>query len=337
MKILLVQTSYLGDVILSTPVIAGIKRRYPDSALWVMTTPAAAELIRRDPLLTGVLPYDKHGRNRGTAGFGHMIGRIRRCRFDRAYSLHKSYRTALLLAASRIPQRIGFRKAKLSFLYHHTRRRPDEAHDVRRNLALLSPEIDGADLDDDLRLFAPPPSEVHPHIRTALAEVSPYAVLVPGSAWATKRWQWQGYREVARHLLHRRLGVVLLGTPAEKEICDRVAEGLSIVNLAGKSSLSEAMHVIRGADLVVCNDSMSLHMASAFKVPNVAIFCATSPAFGFGPWKNRAVVVERKDLDCKPCAPHGGRFCPARTEACIQGLPPEIVIAAADSLLSDSI
>jgi len=336
MKILLVQTSYLGDVILSTPVISGIKRIHPDSELWAMTTPTAAALIRHDPLLAGVLPYDKRGRDRGVVGLGRMIGRIRRQKFDRVYSLHKSYRTALLLAASRIPLRIGFRQARCSFLYHQVRHRPHEPHDVLRNLALLATEIDRADLDDDLRLFAPPSAQVRPEIRTALAGVSEYAVLVPGSAWATKRWQWQGYREVARHLLRRGLSVVLLGAPTEKDICDRVANGLDVVNLAGVSSLGDAMCVIRGAALVVCNDSMSLHMASAFKVPNVAIFCATSPDFGFGPWKNRAVVVERRDLDCKPCAPHGGRFCPARTEACIQGLPPGEVIAAVDSLLTSS-
>jgi heptosyltransferase-2 len=336
MKILLVQTSYLGDVVLSTPVIAAIKHLHPDCALWAMTTPAAAALIRHDPLLDGILHYDKHGRDRGPAGFGRMVGRIRRHKFERVYSLHKSYRTALLLAASRIPLRIGFHEAKLSFLYHQRRRRPVEPHDVLRNLALLAPEIDFDPFTDDLRLFAPPAEEIRPEILYALAGLSGYAVLVPGSAWTTKRWQWQGYREVARHLLDRNLPVVLLGAPAEKDICDRVADGLEVVNLAGRSRISDAMHVVRHAALVVCNDSMSLHMASAFKVPNVAIFCATSPAFGFGPWKNRALVVERKDLECKPCAPHGGRICPARTEACIQGLPPEEVIEAVESLLSDS-
>jgi len=334
MKILLVQTSYLGDVVLSTPVISGIKRIHPDSELWAMTTPAAAALIQRDPLLSGILQYDKRGRDKGLAGLGRMLGRIRRGKFDRVYSLHKSYRTSLLLAASRIPLRIGFREAKLSFLYHHRRHRPCETHDVLRNLALLAGEIDSADLDGELRLFAPPASEVGPQIHAALTGIADYAVLVPGSAWPTKRWQWQGYRDVARHLLRRGLKVVLLGTTPEKAICSRVAEGLDVIDLAGISTLAEAMHIIRGAALVVCNDSMSLHMASAFKIPNVAIFCATSPGFGFGPWKNRAIVVERRDLECKPCAPHGGRFCPHGTDACIQQLPPDNVIAAVDSLLA---
>jgi heptosyltransferase-2 len=78
---------------------------------------------------------------------------------------------------------------------------------------------------------------------------------------------------------------------------------------------------------------MVLHMASAFKVPTVAIFCATSPSFGFGPWKNRALVVEDEQLQCKPCSRHGTRKCPLGIETCMK-LPAERVIEAADSLLA---
>lgn len=93
------------------------------------------------------------------------------------------------------------------------------------------------------------------------------------------------------------------------------------------------MAVMQKARLVVCNDSMSLHMASALKVPTVAIFCATSPTFGYGPWQNQAIVVERRDLACKPCRPHGSRRCPNGTEACMRGLAADEVISAVDRLL----
>jgi len=70
--------------------------------------------------------------------------------------------------------------------------------------------------------------------------------------------------------------------------------------------------------LVICNDSMALHMASAFKVPNVAVFCATSPEFGFGPWENpKSAVVQDDTLACKPCRRHGSNRCPNGTEACM--------------------
>jgi heptosyltransferase-2 len=333
MKILLVQTSYLGDTILSTPVIAGLKSAYPRADIWMMTTAAAADLVKRDPLLAGVLAYDKRNADRGIKGLRRMRRRIASLNFDVAYSLHRSYRTAILLRLCGIPVRIGFKDAKLSFLYTHTRARNRRDHDVLRNMAILGEDVSSTPGVPELRLFAPGRDEIHRSVYEPLQDRSPYIVLAPGSAWATKRWPWPYYRTVAEHVLAMGRAVVLVGAPSEKEVTDNVARGLPVVNLAGKTRIGDLMFVIRHAALVVCNDSMTLHLASAFKVPTVAIFCATSPEFGFGPWRNRAVVVQREDLSCKPCARHGGRQCPTGTEACMQGLTPDRVIKAAEQLL----
>jgi heptosyltransferase-2 len=83
----------------------------------------------------------------------------------------------------------------------------------------------------------------------------------------------------------------------------------------------------------VCNDSVALHVGSALKVPTVAVFCATSPRFGFGPWRNRATVVEHSELSCKPCRRHGSPRCPTGTEACMRDVKAERVLAAASGLL----
>jgi heptosyltransferase-2 len=145
-------------------------------------------------------------------------------------------------------------------------------------------------------------------------------------------WHWKGYREVAQFLLTRGFPVVLLGGPSDEEVNAMVAQGLEVLNLAGKTSIAEAMYVIKNARLVVCNDSMVLHIASAFKVPNVAIFCATSPQLGFYPWKNKAVVVE-KNLPCRPCSRHGRKTCPTGTEACMKELSHFEVMSATKRLL----
>ena len=123
MKILLVQTSFLGDTILSTPVISGIKKMYPDADLGMMTTPLVSSLVVRDPLLAGILTYDKRGEDAGFSGLLRMERRIKAMRFDRVYSLHRSPRTSMLLWLSGISVRIGFANAKLKFLYHEIRER----------------------------------------------------------------------------------------------------------------------------------------------------------------------------------------------------------------------
>lgn len=333
MKILLVQTSWLGDTILSTPVIAGIKQIYPDAELWMLTTPLASALVKPDPLLAGVLTFDKRNQDSGIKGFVRMGTRLKHLNFDAAYSLHKSYRTAMLLWLSGIPLRIGFADAKLPFLYHNRSRRKPADHDVLRNLSLISGEISPDAPDGALRLFAPQNKDASPQVQEVLARLNKYVVLVPGSAWQTKMWPWQGYRQVAKNLLAKGYPVVLLGAPSERAVSEKVARGIDVFNLAGKTNISDAMLLVSNSSLVVCNDSMALHMASAFKVPNVAIFCSTSASFGFGPWQNNAIVLERDDLECQPCGPHGWKRCPTETEACMRELTPQTVVAAAEKLL----
>ncbi len=331
MKILIVQTSFLGDTILSTPVIAGVKKIYTDAELWMMTTPLSAQLVSRDPLLTGVIPHDKRGKDAGLKGLFTMAGRIRAMEFDLVYALHRSYRTSALLWLSRIPMRIGFREAGFYFLYHQTFPRNPGNHDVLRNLSILKGWGEPSRFATDMRLFAPSLSQLGAAARTLLPD-APYAVLVPGSAWETKRWHVEGFRRTVRYLGGRGYHVVLLGGPEDAAINRRVADGLDVIDLAGKTSISDAMTIVEHAKLVVCNDSMSLHMASAFKIPTVAVFCATSLALGFGPWKNNARVVEKK-LDCKPCGRHGGRRCPNGTEACMKEVAFTEVVSAIDTVL----
>jgi heptosyltransferase-2 len=333
MRILLVQTSYLGDTILSTPLIAALKSLYAEADLWMMTTPVSTALVTRDPLLKGVIPFDKRGRDAGFAGLLNLAARLRKMEFDRVYSLHRSWRTAFLLYLSRIPFRTGFRNARFSFVYHRLLERNPSDHDVIRNLSLLSGEAPIADLDSSLRLFAPEIPDLSDEVRRSIPQGKPYAVIVPGSAWATKMWDFQGYHQVAAFLLNHGIQVVLLGSANERCISTAVAGDLDVVNLTGCTRMDETMHIIRQSKLVICNDSMSLHIASAFKVPNVAIFCATSPEFGFSPWKNRAIVVQREDLACKPCRRHGSPRCPNGTEACTKGLSHTEVIRAVKELI----
>ena len=333
MKILLVQTSFLGDTILSTPVISGLKTCFPEADLWMMTMPESFHLVKRDPLLAGTLSYDKRKSASGFSGVLQTARRIQDMAFEKVYALHRSPRTALLLWLSRIPERVGFADAKLPFLYTRTHTRDLTRHDVLRNLSILADDIPLAALKTDMRLFAPAREEIHPDLQKQLPPEKTYAVLVPGSVWNTKRWAAAGYRNVIRYFNSRGIPVVLSGSPAEKPLADEIANGLAVVNIAGKASIDDALYSAANAKIIVCNDSMALHMASAFKVPNVAIFCATSPKFGFSPWKNRALVVERKDLACKPCRRHGSNTCPNNTWACIDGLSPETVIQAVEKLL----
>jgi heptosyltransferase-2 len=331
-RILLVQLSFLGDVVLSTPLISTLARLYPEHELWMLCTPQAAPLVARDPLLKGVISFDKRAAHAGLGGLWRLAKQLRAYNFSIVYSLHRSARTALLLRLAQIPRRIGFNRAKLGFLYTERRSRPTAVHDVERNLALLAPELlnhldRGIAPSVELRLFWAPLQEYSNRVRSTI-EGSPYSVLVPGSVWASKRWDWYRYRELAQLLLKSRR-VVLLGMPNEAALAQRICAGLpGVENLVGQTSLQESVALIAHAQSVVCNDSLALHVASASKRPVVAIFCATSPRFGFGPWRTAAEVVEAQELACKPCSRHGQQICPRANWACTLQVPAQAVYAA---------
>ena len=184
-----------------------------------------------------------------------------------------------------------------------------------------------------MRLFAPSQTEISGEVKKRLPPKGKYVLIVPGSVWPTKMWFWEGYRAVVKYLSDKGYPVVLDGAPGDIDLLEKIAKGLNAVHLAGISGIRDVMYLVKNARLVVCNDSMALHMASAFKTPNVAIFCATSPSSGFYPWKNKNIVVEKKQLPCKPCGRHGGKFCPMGTNACMTELQPEAVMTAIDKLL----
>lgn len=333
MKVLLVQTSFLGDTILSTPLIAALKNKHPQAELWMLTTRESRALVEHDPLVAGVLVFDKRGTDRGIGGLRRKARELRGHDFAVAYSLHRSYRTALLLRLSGIPERIGFNLLRLAAFYTRRVERPAGGHEVERNLALLGADATGG----DLRLTPAPLDQLPSERRELLESLVGCAVLAPGSVWETKRWSWREYRRVVSQLSTRGYRVVLVGAPAERAICDSVGEGLAALNLAGKLSLGELLNLVQRAGLVICNDSMVLHLASAFQVPTIAVFCATSPDYGFGPWRNsRALVVGRDDLSCRPCRRHGSRACPNGTRACMDALPAEFVMRAIEQLSRNS-
>lgn len=334
MNVLLVQSSFLGDTILSTPVIAGIKRIHPGCSLSVLTTPLAKELLKYDPLIDEIITFDKRHSQRGICGILEMARTLRKRKFEHSYLLQRSYRTAFLALAAGLKDTTGFTQAALSFAFSRSVRRNADQHDVMRNLSILSRDLPLTELDPSLRLFPPPIEACSSNVQDLLTQNCRLAVLGPGSAWATKMWNKRHYRSVAAELAGRGLKVVTVGSASEAQICEEVCSGLDAINLAGKASIGDTIAIVRAAQLVLCNDSALLHMASAFKRPTVVVFCSTSPSFGFGPWQSPALVVEHQNLSCKPCGRHGHRRCPLRTNACMEQVLPSEVLAAIDKVLS---
>jgi heptosyltransferase-2 len=325
---LVIQTAFLGDVVLTTPLLAALAARH--GPVDVVATPAAAPLLETLPAVRRVLPYDKRGADRGWHGVRALARRLATEQYERAYLPHRSLRTAALPWLARIPARIGF-TGGWSFLYTEARRKPTTGHESDRLLALA--DEGPAAYPPQLRPTPEDERAAATVLRSAgITEGTPFVALAPGSIWGSKRWPYFG--ELAR-LLAARVPLVVVGGPEDlalgDEVMDRAADGGAgrrIVNACGKLTLRQSAALIGQAAVLVTNDSAPLHLATAMGTPIVGVFGPTLPEFGFGPIRPGDATLGVAGLDCRPCSVHGPARCPLGHHRCMRDLAPEVVAAA---------
>jgi heptosyltransferase-2 len=335
-RILVVQTAFLGDVVLATPLLRALRARFPAAFLAFMGTPAGTELVRGLAGVDEFLVYDKRGAERGMAGLMKKARELKAMNFDTVVSAHRSARTAALLYLAGIKRRIGFATSAVPWLYHHRVPRHPHDHEVLRNLGLLGP-LGGPPENLDLSLGLPRPMAAGPNLLGGNG-AGPRVGICPGSVWATKRWMAEGFARVADALSEEaHASVYLIGAGQDEEAAAAVA-GMArsrVNNLAGRTSLSEWLSLIAAMDLVITNDSSPTHIACALRVPVVTVFGPTTTDQGFSPWGNSSRVVETAGLACRPCGEHGARRCPEGHFQCMGRVRPGHVLAAARELLAE--
>lgn len=344
-RILIVQTSFLGDLVLTTPLVWEIRRRFPKALVAILCTSSARGLLINNPHLDKIITDDKRGVERGLRGLWRKAKELRSLGFTVAISPHKSLRSALLLLLAGIPLRIGFRQSAGWFLYHHRVDRDPKSHDVERTLSILKPlGIEPEQCERHLRMDVDPATRgmvegLFQSVGLERKEDQMIFGINPGSVWPTKRWSAEGYADLIGRLKKKyRCEIVLFGSPEDSEIVNRIQSlsGQGGVNLVGRTALAELACAVEWCNVFITNDSMPMHLAVARGVPVVAIFCATTPSLGFYPYSSKSVVVE-KNLPCRPCGSHGGLRCPLGTEDCIRLVSPEDVLRGVDLLLSQPV
>jgi heptosyltransferase-2 len=338
-KILVVQTSFLGDTVLTLPLLSEIKRRFPDSKLSLLCTPLARQLLLDHPVIDEIIVDDKKHVDRGWIGLWRKAKLLRGKGFTLALCPHKSFRSGVLLFLANIPRRVGFTQSKSSFLFHVRVKRNAERHDVERTLSLL--EGLGIRTEDCERVLALPvaasiDAAVNERLLAAGVDTSKMLVgIQPGSVWATKPWSAEGFGRLIGLLKSKySCEILLFGGPEDAPVVAKVQKlcGGRAISLVDRISLRELPAALGLCRVVVTNDSGPMHIAVARGVPVVAIFCATTPELGFYPYSARAIVVQ-KNLPCRPCSSHGSRRCPLGTEDCIRLIEAEEVFDAVEQLL----
>ena len=316
---LVIQTAFLGDVVLTIPLLQALAERH--GPVDVVTLPGAASLIETHPAVRRVVRWDKKGASGVVRGAWDVGRELAREGYARVYLPHRSFRSALVAKLTGAPERIGFADAPLParVLYTKALPRPVDQHESRRLLALLGDVVSAGAWQ--LVTTAEDDGKATAWLRSR-GIADGFVAMAPGSIWGTKRWPF--YAELAAALGRQ---VVVIGGPEDAPLGAAI-EGAApkAKSAVGQLSLRESAALLKHAAVLVTNDSAPLHLATAVQTPIVAIFGPTVPAFGYGPI-NPGDRVAELPMACRPCSLHGPQVCPLGHHNCMKGQSVESIVA----------
>ena len=315
-KFLIIQTAFIGDVVLATPLIEKLHVFFPGAAIDFLVRKGNETLLQHHPYLKNVFVWNKkEGKFRS---LWKMLKVIRKNKYDKIINLQRYGATGLLTAFSAAKERIGFDKNPFSIMFDITVKHAMDAvnqspHETIRNLSLISHFTDDSVYKP--RLYP------QPHDYNAVEEYKQwkYVCIAPASVWFTKQYPKDKWISFIKQLPED-LMVYLLGAPGEKQLCADImhaAKRQTLKSLAGKLSFLQSAALMRDAAMNYVNDSAPMHFASAMNAPVTAVYCSTVPAFGYGPLSDKKYIVEVKGkLSCRPCGLHGYKACPLQHFNC---------------------
>ena len=320
MKILVIQTAFIGDVILATPVIEKLHQYFPDARIDFLLRKGNEGLLAGHPYLNKVLVWDK--KTSKLSNLNQIIADVKREKYDKVINLHRFGSSGLVTLFSGAAEKIGFHKNPFAFCYTKKVRHDigNGKHEVERNIELIA---DFTDNKKTMPRLYPSAKDIE---QVKQYKTKPYICVAPSSVWFTKQLPEHKWIEFL-DAINGRYKVYLLGAAGDKELCNQIiasSRNKEIENLAGKLSFLQSASLIQDAVMNYVNDSAPMHIASAVNAPVTAVFCSTIQAFGFGPLSDKSFVVETEEkLDCRPCGLHGYKACPKGHFKCAETIKVE--------------
>ncbi len=332
--ILVIRLSSLGDIMLTTPVLRLLRDHCPNARIDVLVKAAYHDLLRAHPCVDRVLLMSER------QSMATTLRTVRQTHYDVVLDLHRTFRSRLVYWGVGARRRLAYNK--------HTWRRALLVHGrwntlqtvppiparyavplrrlgIRAPLPEVSMEVDAASsaaIRDYLRRNFPPGLE------------QPLLAVAPGARWPTKRWLTDRFARVAQELAYQRdAAVVLLGDAGDTSLARTICSQLRVpvLDCTGRLALMQTAALLQRCQLLVCNDSGLMHMATALQIPVVAIFGPTVREFGFYPMQEQARVLSHP-LACRPCSTKGAVRCPRGHHECMEEVTTKQVLTAAMQL-----
>jgi len=325
---LIIQTAFIGDVILATALIEKLRKSFPESSIDFLLRKGNETLLTGNPHVREVIIWDK--KKGKLKNLVRLTGYVRSKKYDCVINAHRFASSGLITAFSGSKIKTGFNKNPWSFLFTHRIRHDlvSGLHETDRNQKLIE-----FITDKNRALPRLYPSE-HDFEMVKSFQTGSYVCIAPTSVWFTKQFSAQQWAIFLNSIKSRAGKVYLLGAPADQASCQFIKEQTynnQVENLAGKLSFLESAALMKGAAMNFVNDSAPMHIASAMNAPVTAIFCSTIPGFGFGPLSEKSNIIETiVKLECRPCGLHGYKKCPQGHFKCATTISNQALLACLD-------
>lgn len=333
MKLLLIRFSSIGDIVLTTPVLRCLKWQYPHAEIHYLVKKNFRSVLQANPYI--------HEFHELQDDLGKTIADLQQYSFDYIIDLHRNLRSARVKQALKVPA-LTFNKLNIrKWLYVNLKARflmPDKSIVERyfEGLEPLKVKNDGQGLD-----YFIPEAQVTLQEDLPMGHWSGFVACAIGGSFATKQLpiaQWQEFCRVIPY------PVVLLGGPEDKADGDLIASEAvaKVYNACGKFTINESADLVQRARVVVSNDTGLMHIAAAFKKPLVSLWGNTTPELGMFPYygfnnlnqniATLSVIMENKDLGCRPCSKIGYKQCPKKHFRCMKEIAVNDIVAAVQKL-----
>ncbi len=360
-SLLVVQTAFLGDLLLGIPFYQRLRELWPQHRLILLCRKGLGDFFLKTLLFDEVIEIKKGDR----ASYTKAQEQLQSKNLEYIFSPHESLRTAFFCSSLKSKHKISFRKFWNSIFFTKSIEKQKQWPEPLRQMSLLFPwdsetqkkafalasENIFYQKDSSGKLSAVPGwcslslrEQLNKDTFTFQRLVETFKLksyqdnkwifLFPGSVWATKMWTEQGFIEVGRYFQEKEYQVFIMGGPGEEALTERIQSRIpGSLNLTGKTSIYESAVLLSKGVLVVGNDSASTHLACCADVPTVTVFGPTIIEFGFRPWSSRSYLVEKSHLVCRPCGPHGHRHCPLGTHECMKTISSAAVIRCCEKAI----
>lgn len=320
---LIIQTAFIGDVILALPIAQAIKKNVKECKVDFLCIPSTAELLKGNEFIDDIIIYDKKNKGNNLGEFFSILKIIRRNGYSGIISPHRFLRSTLLSYFSGVRDTVSYDISSLSFLYKH-KIKYTNIHEIRRNLSLIKPL--GINENNIIRPLLNPSENDILAVRKILKGLNiknknDLMCMSPGSVWFTKTFPKDKFVNLLNIMSGMQIKIALIGSESDNKTNKYIisnSHNNNAYNFAGKLTLLQTTELIKQSALLITNDSAPLHIANSVQTPVIAIFGATIPDFGFYPYGENDKIIEISGLHCRPCSIHGGSKCPVGTFDCMK-------------------